>query len=47
MALSIQKAESLKPKPDDASLGFGSIFTDHMLNMDYDPDHSPFSPIIC
>ena len=52
MALSIQKAESLKPKPDDASLGFGSIFTDHMLNMDYDPDRGwhdlriePYGPI--
>ena len=52
MALSIQKAESLKPKPDDANLGFGSIFTDHMFNMDYHPDHGwhnmriePYGPI--
>ena len=52
MALSIQKAESLKSKPDDASLGFGSIFTDHMLNMDYHPDRGwhnlriePYGPI--
>ena len=38
MELSIAKSENLKSKPDDASLGFGTIFTDHMLNMDYSLD---------
>lgn len=35
MELSITRSENLKPKPDDAKLGFGTLFTDHMLNMDY------------
>jgi len=35
MQLTIQKAEKLKPRPDDSELGFGTIFTDHMFNMDY------------
>ena len=38
MELSITKSENLKSKPDDASLGFGTLFTDHMLNMDYSLD---------
>ena len=38
MELTIKRAENLKPKPDDDKLGFGAIFTDHILNMDYDPD---------
>ncbi len=35
MDLSITRSENLKPKPDDAKLGFGTLFTDHMFNMDY------------
>jgi branched-chain amino acid aminotransferase len=38
MELSITKSQNLKSKPDDASLGFGTLFTDHMLNMDYSLD---------
>ncbi len=38
MELSIQKTSSPKPKPDQTKLGFGTHFTDHMLNMDYTPD---------
>ena len=38
MELSITRSENLKPKPDDASLGFGTLFTDHMFNMDYSLD---------
>lgn len=52
MELTINRTENLKPKPDDASLGFGSLFTDHMFNMDYSLDkgwHSariePYAPI--
>jgi len=38
--------ENLKSKPDDAALGFGTIFTDYMFNMDYDPDKGWHSPRI-
>jgi len=37
MQLTVKKAGQLKTKPDDSKLGFGSIFTDHMFNMDYNP----------
>ena len=52
MDITITKAESLNAKPAPDRLGFGTIFTDHMFNMDYDPDHGwhqpriePYSPI--
>ncbi len=35
MQIKTTKAGQLKPKPDDDKLGFGTIFTDHMFNMDY------------
>jgi branched-chain amino acid aminotransferase len=38
MEPTINTAEQLKEKPDDSELTFGTIFTDHMFNMDYDPD---------
>ena len=38
--------ENLKSKPDDAALGFGTIFTDYMFNMDYAPDKGWHSPRI-
>ena len=38
MELSITRSDNLKPKPDDANLGFGTLFTDHMVNMDYSLD---------
>ena len=38
-ALRIEKASKLKQKPADDSLVFGTVFTDHMFVMDYDPDH--------
>ncbi|MGB5748679.1 MAG: branched-chain amino acid aminotransferase [Desulfobacterales bacterium] len=44
MELSITRSEKLKAKPDDAKLGFGTLFTDHMFNMDYSIDggwHAP------
>ncbi len=46
MELAITTSEKLKSKPDDASLGFGTIFTDHMFNMDYAPDKGWHSPRI-
>ncbi|MCP4692815.1 MAG: branched-chain amino acid aminotransferase [Desulfobacterales bacterium] len=52
MELTFTKAEKLKPKPDEANLGFGTIFTDYMFNMDYHPDKGwcdarvePYAPL--
>jgi len=36
MQITVKKAQNLKTKPEDSKLGFGTIFTDHMLNVDYD-----------
>ncbi|MDY6989570.1 MAG: branched-chain amino acid aminotransferase [Thermodesulfobacteriota bacterium] len=38
MELKIDKVKAGKELPDDSKLGFGQIFTDHMLNMDYTPE---------
>ena len=46
MDITITKAESLKTKPDADRLGFGTLFTDHMFNMDYDPDQGWHTPRI-
>jgi branched-chain amino acid aminotransferase len=53
MSLTIKKSDQLKAKPDEHNLGFGSHFTDHMFNMDYDPDKGwhnpriePYAPIV-
>jgi branched-chain amino acid aminotransferase len=46
MELTIKPADNLKPKPEDAKLGFGTLFTDHMFSMDYDPDREWHSPRI-
>ena len=46
MDITITKAESLKTKPEADRLGFGTLFTDHMFNMDYDPDRGWHSPRI-
>lgn len=46
MQLTITKTDNLKPKPDESNLGFGTIFTDHMLNMDYSPEKGWHSPRI-
>jgi len=35
MQITVKKAQNLKTKPEDSKLGFGTIFTDHMLNVDY------------
>jgi branched-chain amino acid aminotransferase len=51
MEWTVTEAEKLKNKPDESKLGFGTLFTDHMFNMDYTPDkgwHSariePYAP---
>ena len=46
MQLTITKSDTLKPKPDNSSLGFGTIFTDHMFNMDYNLDNGWHNPRI-
>ncbi len=46
MELTIQKCNTLKTKPDQTKLGFGTHFTDHMLNMDYSPDRGWHNPRI-
>ena len=54
MQLTTTQADVLKPKPaDDNKLGFGTIFTDYMFNMDYEagkgwynPRIEPYQPIV-
>jgi len=46
MKLTITTTGRPKAKPDDAHLGFGTIFTDHMFNMDYSPDSGWHNPRI-
>jgi len=46
MKLTITKSETLKSHPDDSNLGFGTIFTDHMFNMDYDTEKGWYNPRI-
>ncbi len=46
MQLAIKKAEQLKPHPADSELTFGTVFTDHMFNMDYSPDKGWHKPRI-
>ncbi len=46
MQLTITKADQLKSKPDDSKLGFGTTFTDHMFNMDYNLEKGWHNPRI-
>jgi branched-chain amino acid aminotransferase len=46
MKLTITKADQLKAKPDDSKLSFGTIFTDYMFNMDYNPQDGWHNPRI-
>ncbi len=46
MEIAITKAASLKSKPEADRLGFGTLFTDHMFNMDYDPENGWHHPRI-
>ena len=48
----IHRSTTRKPKPKDADLGFGQIFTDHMFVADfqeekgwYDPRIEPYGPL--
>jgi branched-chain amino acid aminotransferase len=46
MELTITTSTTLKQKPDQNKLGFGTLFTDHMFNMDYDLEKSWHNPRI-
>ena len=46
MQININRAEKLKPLPDDSKIEFGTIFTDHMFNMDYNPEQGWHNPRI-
>ena len=46
MEVTIKTSEELKAKPADDSLGFGSLFTDYMFNMDYDQSNGWHNPRI-
>lgn len=46
MQLTITLADQRKTKPEDDKLGFGTIFSDHMFNMDYAPDKGWYNPRI-
>jgi branched-chain amino acid aminotransferase len=39
MEVTLKKCTKLKPKLDETQLGFGTHFTDYMLNMDYSPEN--------
>ncbi len=46
MQLTVTKSQTRKPKPDETNLGFGTIFTDHMFNMDYSVEKGWHNPRI-
>lgn len=46
MELTITNAENLKELPDQSKLGFGTIFTDHMMLMDYNQEEGWCNPRI-
>ncbi|MDF1593502.1 MAG: branched-chain amino acid aminotransferase [Desulfobacterales bacterium] len=46
MQLTINKTDKLKSRPDDSDLTFGTMFTDHMFNMDYGSDKGWHNPRI-
>jgi len=46
MEITVKKADTLKSHPQDSALGFGTFFTDHMFNMDYNPEKGWHNPRI-
>lgn len=46
MDIAITKADTLKEHPAGSALGFGTYFTDHMFNMDYNPEKGWHNPRI-
>jgi branched-chain amino acid aminotransferase len=50
--IAVRRAEELRPRPSEDSLGFGRYFTDHMFRMDYAPGRGwhgarvePYAPL--
>ncbi len=46
MDITFKKTDKLKGHPEDSALGFGTIFTDYMFNMDYTPQEGWHNPRI-
>jgi len=46
MDITITRTTQPKPKPADGDLSFGTLFTDHMFQMDYAPDQGWHNPRI-
>ncbi len=46
MEITITEKEQRGKRPADSSLGFGTLFTDHMFNMDYNPEKGWHNPRI-
>ncbi|MBT8366072.1 MAG: aminotransferase class IV, partial [Deltaproteobacteria bacterium] len=46
MDITVTRNETLKSKPDDSKLGFGTLFSDHMFNMDYNQQKGWHNPRI-
>ncbi len=46
MTLSIKSADQLKELPNESELNFGTLFSDHMFNMDYNPEKGWHNPRI-
>lgn len=46
MDITFKQADILKDHPEDSALGFGTIFTDYMFNMDYSPKEGWHNPRI-
>ncbi len=46
MEITINKSEFLKALPDENDLAFGTLFTDHMFNMDYSTEKGWHNPRI-
>jgi len=46
MTLSIKTTDQLKELPEESELSFGTVFTDHMFNMDYDLENGWHNPRI-
>ena len=46
MQIAVKRTDKPKSRPDDSDLTFGTVFTDHMFNMDYSPDKGWHNPRI-
>lgn len=46
MTLNINTTEQLKALPEESELSFGTVFSDHIFNMDYNPENGWHNPRI-